>query len=274
MLIRYSILILSFLTTTNLLRCKCDPKQYNQSNQSQFEHALKELPKLNLSGTEKILDIGSGDGFLSSYIAKNFLSRGHLVGIDNSHEMISFARSKSVNTNVDYFCMDACDYIALNEYDAIISFWTLHWVSDYEKVLNNISKSLKKGGYALLAHGVGIPLLQTIALKILDNEKWYAYKKDAQLLTYPSLSTIALAIEKAGLTVESLEIKKNGTWMLKDVIVKNWLSLSMFNFIPAESREQYCNEILEEFIRFYPVNDNNEIFRCSSVIVMLLSKKF
>lgn len=272
MKIRYLIIQFCLVFGVKSLHASCDAKHYNQSNQSQFEHAVKEMPKLQLSGNETVLDIGSGDGFLSLYIAKKYLENGNLVGIDKSSDMVAFADLHNTHSLVNYQCADICEYAVSAVYDAVISFWTLHWVDQYEKAVENIARLLKPGGKALLAHGVGSPLLRTIALHLLDTEKWLPYKKHAALLTYPELSTVALAIEKSGLRIEHLEVKTNGIWMERSKIIKNWVSLSMFDFIPVSMREQFCNEILNEFERYYPANESDEIWRCSTVVVMLLSK--
>ncbi len=112
------------------------------------------MHKLELRGDELVLDIGSGDGLLSSYIAKEFLGAGKLVGIDNSREMISFAVAHNESANIEYRYADICNYNVAPAYDAIVSFWTLHWIVDgYQKALKNIARALKPGGQAFLAHG-------------------------------------------------------------------------------------------------------------------------
>ena len=267
------IYIASALLITISLQGECIPNQYRESNISQLEHALKEMHKLDLNGSEKILDIGSGDGKLSSYIVEKYIPNGQLVGIDKSNEMVSFALSQNHNSNINYQCVDAAEYSVPNEYDAVVSFWTLHWVSDYKKVVDNIAESLKPGGKALLCHGIGTPLLLTIAENILNNTKWNAYRENASLLKYPSLSQVAHIIEESGLIIESLEVKTNGIWMQSEDIIKNWLSLPMFDFIPPTLRKEYCQEILQIFTLDYPANEKGEIFRCSPVIVMVLKKR-
>ena len=269
---RVSILLVFICLVIGFSKGACQAEQYHKTNKSQFKHAIKELYKLGLSGSEKILDIGSGDGLVSSHIAREYIPNGTLTGIDSSAEMISFATANNTEPNVSYECIDAMNYSMPKEYDAIVSFWTLHWVSDYETVLDNIARSLKPGGKALLCHGVETPLLKVIAERLLETEKWNDYKEEAQLLTYPTLRQVSLAIEKSGLMIDSLEVKKNGTWMPVDDVIKNWNSLSMFDFIPFAFREQFCREILNEFIHDYPLNEKNEVFRWAHVLVMILQK--
>ncbi len=269
---KYSAFLILFLFAFGSLWAGLEPEAYHESNVSQFNHAIKELHKLNLSGSEKILDIGSGDGLVSCHIAQRFIPNGQLIGIDNNADMVSFASSRQAITNVSYLCIDAVDYVVPNEYDAIVSFWTLHWISEYAKVLHNIALSLKPGSKALICHGIGVPPFPPIINKLLDTQEWNKYKNNGKILTYPSLLEVVSAVEKAGLAIEHLEVKKSGIWMPQDMVIKNWLSLSMFDFIPLELREKFCQEVLNEFICEYPLNEKNELFRWEQIVVMVLKK--
>ncbi len=254
------------------LKAEIQPESYSESNVRQCKFAKQELSKLNFSGKEKILDIGSGDGQISCYIAKKFIPNGQLVGIDNSAEMIAFASSRKTSPNVSYICANALDYRAFEKYNAIVSFSTLHWIEPYSKVLENIAHSLKPGGYALLCHGIETPPFPPIVQRLLTTQKWHAYQNNAEVLKYPSLIEVASAIKKSGLSIENLELKKYENWILPDVLIKNWLSLPLFDFIPVNLREEFCKEVLEEFIKQYPLNDKNELFHWSPVIVIVLKK--
>lgn len=254
------------------LKTEIQPESYRESNVRQLKLAKQELNKLNFSGREKILDIGSGDGQISCYIAKECIPNGQLVGIDNSAEMIAFASSHKTSPNVSYICISALDYRAPEEYNVIVSFSTLHWIEPYSKVLENIAQSLKPGGYALLCHGIETPPFPPIIDRLLTTQKWQTYQNNSQVLKYPSLSNVAWAIEKSGLSIENLELKKYNNWILPDVLIKNWLSLPLFDFIPANLREEFCKEVLQEFIKQYPLNEKSELFHWSPVVVMVLKK--
>lgn len=94
-----------------------------------------------------VLDIGFGTGVLASKLYEN----GHQIdGIDFSSKMISIAKSKMPNAN-----LFECDIsrglppeILENKYDSIISTYTLHHLTDEEKIsfINNLIPILKKNG--------------------------------------------------------------------------------------------------------------------------------
>ena len=70
-----------------------DARAYNRVSALQQWLAAKSLGRLPLDGTERVLDVGCGDGKVTSEIARR-LPRGSVVGVDASHAMIAFAAQK------------------------------------------------------------------------------------------------------------------------------------------------------------------------------------
>jgi len=70
-----------------------DGKKYEKASAHQREWGTRLISELDLQGTERILDLGCGDGALSAQIA-DLVPDGEVVGIDASHGMIEAARSK------------------------------------------------------------------------------------------------------------------------------------------------------------------------------------
>ena len=67
-----------------------DAGDYRESSSAQLQWARELLGILHLSGNERVLDIGCGDGKVTAEIAKR-LPSGSVLGIDNSEEMIKFS---------------------------------------------------------------------------------------------------------------------------------------------------------------------------------------
>jgi trans-aconitate 2-methyltransferase len=67
------------------------------SRQSSLQQAMAEeqLSSLTLEGSERILDVGCGDGKITAAIAAR-VPRGSVLGVDPSRDMIAFASSTSV----------------------------------------------------------------------------------------------------------------------------------------------------------------------------------
>lgn len=95
----------------------------------------------------KVLDIGFGTGVLTSKLYEN----GHQIdGVDFSSKMISIAQSKMPNANLYEWDISVGlpPEILENKYDSIISTYTLHHLTDEEKIsfITDLILLLKKDG--------------------------------------------------------------------------------------------------------------------------------
>src|SRR5688572_26926494 len=65
---------------------------YNRQSSLQQAMAQEQLASLTLEGSERILDVGCGDGKVTAAIADR-VPRGQVLGVDPSRDMIAFASS-------------------------------------------------------------------------------------------------------------------------------------------------------------------------------------
>lgn len=88
--------------------------EWNASEYAQLsglQRAMVEevLALLDLEGSERVLDVGCGDGRITAEIATR-VPRGTVVGVDSSRDMITFASSRfgpAVRPNVRFEVADA-----------------------------------------------------------------------------------------------------------------------------------------------------------------------
>src|SRR5215470_5965365 len=110
------------------------------------------LAGLALTGAERVLDVGCGDGKITVEIAQR-LPRGSILGIDASAQMIAFARAHfaaPATRNLEFDVGDATCLPYRDEFDLIVSFNALHWVTDQAAALHGIRNALTPSGSALL----------------------------------------------------------------------------------------------------------------------------
>lgn len=88
---------------------------------------------------ERILDVGCGAGDLTLKLARQCAD---VVAIDASVEQIELAKQASLNASV----MNASQLPFDNEFDAVFSNATYHWVSDLNGAVKSVWKALKPGG--------------------------------------------------------------------------------------------------------------------------------
>ncbi len=110
-----------------------------------FEFKPESKSGLKLKGSERILDLGCGDGFLTQKLS-GLVPHGKVLGIDASPGMIETAK-KLESKNLKFQFMDINDINFIREFDVIFSNATLHWVKDHKKLLNNCYAALRDNGF-------------------------------------------------------------------------------------------------------------------------------
>lgn len=140
-------------------------EKYSQMNRSrkglagagEWETLRKLLPDFK---GKRVLDLGCGYGWHCIYAMEQGASS--VVGVDLSHKMLEVARSKAHFPQIQYECsaIEDVDYPEMS-FEVILSSLAIHYVADYEKLINKIYRMLNAGGQfvftvehpAFTAHG-------------------------------------------------------------------------------------------------------------------------
>ncbi|MBI2785386.1 MAG: class I SAM-dependent methyltransferase [Legionella longbeachae] len=113
------------------------------------------LSKLKIQPSDKVLDIGCGNGAFTRKILDK-VPEGSVLGIDASENMVDLA--KDVSRDYPNFSVKKGDVLSMkfiSQFDYIVSFWCLQWVNDINKAFANIMKALNDGGRLLTLFPVG-----------------------------------------------------------------------------------------------------------------------
>jgi len=159
-----------------------DAAEYSRRSSLQEAMAQEVLALLDLSGSERILDVGCGDGKITAEIASR-APKGSVVGVDPSRDMIRFAQThydSSARPNLRFQVADAHTLPFQNEFDLVVSFNALHWVPEQEAALRSIHFALISGGKAQLRF---VPAgtrksLENIVEETRRTSRWSAYFQD------------------------------------------------------------------------------------------------
>jgi ubiquinone/menaquinone biosynthesis C-methylase UbiE len=114
--------------------------------------ALSYIDGLFLPKNSRILEIGSGAGFMTVALAK----RGFLVqAIDHSQAMVDLtskaAKLWGVDNQVKATIGDAHQLsYGSDSFDLVIALGVLPWLYDYQKALKEVKRVIHTGGYAVL----------------------------------------------------------------------------------------------------------------------------
>ena len=95
-----------------------DGKKYTVASAHQKEWGARLIQELSISGTERILDLGCGDGALTFQLA--ILTQGSVTGIDASQGMIQTAQSY-VAENLSFEVHDINELSFENDFDIVLS---------------------------------------------------------------------------------------------------------------------------------------------------------
>jgi trans-aconitate 2-methyltransferase len=129
-----------------------DASGYAKISGLQQAMAREVLALLDLKGSERVLDVGCGNGKVTAEIASR-LPAGTVLGVDSAAEMIVSARRQfgpEVRPNLRFEVADARQLPFRREFDLVVSFNALHWVPEQEQTLRSIRSALSSHGTAQL----------------------------------------------------------------------------------------------------------------------------
>lgn len=122
-----------------------DAEKYKKASTHQQEWGKKLIAELDMKGNERILDLGCGDGSITSQLAQ-LVPDGSVVGIDASRNMIDAAVKTHRAQNLRFNLVDINEISFEDEFDIVFSNATLNWIKDHKKLLSNVYTAMKADG--------------------------------------------------------------------------------------------------------------------------------
>jgi trans-aconitate methyltransferase len=171
---------------------------------------------------ERILDLGCGTGHLAAQIAD---TGARVVGVDRSAEMILSARA--AYPDLRFEIADATELPFREEFDAVFSNATLHWIHEPARVVERVWNALRSGGrFVAELGGKGNirkmqvafeeALIQMGASKPGEVNPWY----------YPSVSEYATLLEQNGFEVRLMTLFDRPTGLADgEAGMRNWITM-------------------------------------------------
>ncbi len=252
-----------------------DAKQYAQNSSPQFKNAIKEIYLLDLKGDESVLDIGCGNGQLAAYILK-YIPKGNIHGIDASADQIHKAQQLYAhNKRLSFEQANALTYKPAKQYDAVISFWVLHWVKEYEQALRTIFNALKPGGKALIGHLAEHDLtLSKAAKKLIHQEPWKSSCKDYEFPIHSfSVEKVTSAARAAGFKINYLQlINETERFKNRQAYQEHYQALPVAGCVPPEKQKDFFEKVMAEALPHEKHNPDGSITVNGYVIYMVLEK--
>lgn len=178
---------------------------------------------------ERILDLGCGTGDLTLQIQA---AGADVLGVDGSPEMIVQAKEKY--PTVDFAVADGRTLGFENEFDAIFSNAVLHWIPEYETVIEQMYRALKVGGRIVLEFGGKANVGQMVAA-LQGQLATHGYEQNGKInfWFFPSIGEYATTLEQRGFRVVHAEHFDRSTPLVGPDGMKDWFRMFAEQFFPS-----------------------------------------
>jgi len=224
---------------------------YRERSSLQQAMAVEVLQALKLTSSDRVLDVGCGDGRITSEIARR-VPNGCVVGVDASSNMIELA-SQKIRPNLHFDVADARALPFSNEFDLVVSFNALHWIHEQDLALASIHRSVKPGG---TAHLRLVPMgarksIETVLEETRNSPTWSKYFCDFRdpylRLTEEEYCLLA---QKSGFRIERVQTESK-TW---DFMTRKeffaFSSVTMVEWtkrLPESLQSPFINDLLDRY---------------------------
>ena len=188
---------------------------------------------------EKILDLGCGTGDIANQLD---LLGVHVIGVDKSENMVKQAQRKY--PGIPFQVKDAVNMQYINEFDAVFSNATLHWVKPPKQALQSIFDALKPGGRFVAEFG-GKGNVQRITDEIIHH-LGSSFKAEQFPWYYPSIGEYSALMEEVGFRVTHAQHFNRPTPLSGDNGLRNWIEMfaaSMFEGVSIETKEEILTAV-------------------------------
>jgi trans-aconitate methyltransferase len=247
---------------------------YEQVSALQKQLADDALASLLLKGTERILDIGCGDGRITAEVAQR-VAQGSVLGLDPSRNMIAYAQQRFAPAQYPNLRYTAGDARALNfmaEFDLVISFNALHWVHEQVTALKGICAALKPRGQTLLRfvpRGAR-PNLEAIIEETAHTPRWASYFAGvpAPYAHFTPDEYRALA-QSAGLRVIDISLLDSSWDFKQSAGFKAWARVTFVEWtrhLPKDDVDAFIDDSLARYARLIGDDHTFKFYQMTSVL--------
>ena len=243
-----------------------NPEDYAQNSHVQVAWARELIAPLDLSGDENVLDVGCGNGAVTSELARA-LPGGSVLGVDSSAAFIEYATRhyrSDLYPNLAFEQMDARKLVSDRSFDIVFSNAALHWVDDHPAFLAGAAHLLKSGGKLIVScggEGNAAGIVRAMD-EVIHKKEWIDYFSEFNFSYYfYSTRNYETWLPAAGFTSTRLELvekdmRHSGREGLAGWIRTTWIPYTQQ--VPARIRDQFVSECVDTYLARHPLDGTGQ----------------
>lgn len=224
------------------------------------------LKLLDVEKGTRVVDLGCGSGALTKKIAD---MGADVTGIDASDKMLETAAKNY--PELTFRQADAVSFTLEEPVDYVFSNAVFHWIDDQDRLLENVFRALKPGGYLVCEFG-GYGCAEKIhsALEAAFEKRGLNYKRT---FYFPTIGEYAPILERHGLRVIYASLFDRKTALKGENGLEDWIK--MFVTLPFEGiKRSLVQEIIEEAVEnLRPVLYEDGVWYADYVRIRLKAQK-
>ncbi len=240
-------------------------KNYAENSNLQYGLANHALNHCHFKETDTVLDIGCGDGRITTLIAEK-VPQGHIIGIDASAAMIEHAKEFEKNyTNLSFQQQEATQINFANEFNWITSFSCLHWIENQRAVWEGIYKALKSPGKALALFYKRHPYLWDTIESLIKKPQWHNFFHNFHTSLHTSeyecsKEDYAKILQTCGFHIISMEEETRMYEFENRQELENFIAawLPHLSQIPIEQRPIFMQQLCDAYFEIIPLEESGK----------------
>jgi trans-aconitate 2-methyltransferase len=244
-----------------------DANQYNKFAAERERPFADLVEQAAQSGTEirQIVDLGCGPGRLTRQLAERWPA-AHVVGVDNSPEMLTKAQPLTVPGRLEFVQADLALWSPDQPVDLILSNAALHWIADHERLLTRLAGWLGPSGTLAvqMPNRFDGPVQQAIDATAAD-PRWAAQLRGVGLHrgSVQPVEWYARCLQGLGFVVNAWETTYVHVLAGENPVLEWFRGTGLRPLLArldATAAEQFCADLAARLTALYPPRDGTTLF--------------
>ncbi|GFT66923.1 juvenile hormone acid O-methyltransferase [Nephila pilipes] len=236
------------------------------------------------SKDDLILDVGCGPGGTTfQLVLPLFSGVKKIFAVDLVPVAIEFAKKHNSHQLIEYSVANFEDWSTLNQWEGqitrLVSIYCINWLKDQRNAFQNVFKLLKKGGEAAICFSTESSYYDAI-LKVQNDPKWSCFLKDVEnLIPESHHKKYDSSFYKKMLEDTGFEIIYCRNEVITEVTSSDKKYRDFFTsmcvltpHVPIDLKEEFKNDLIEEFLRLNGRNDKGLPLFISKVIQLVIRR--